>query len=165
MSPGAAVASSIHTWLEGPSRCISVKHSLLVMYSSVPGTNLCEKSRSPPLRALMYKEVFMVAGNCAFCRDKEAENPPFWYSFEYGPIHFAVVSSEHSLRRHSEQWTWLVNHLAAVDRCRTPWLVLGIHRPLYAIYPHHNNRRVRCVSSTELSIATCLLHSRRFLAS
>lgn len=35
-----------------------------------------------------------------------------------------------------------MRHLAAVDRCRTPWLLFGIHRPMYVVKPHHANRRV-----------------------
>ena len=30
-------------------------------------------------------------------------NAPFWYSFEYGAAHFAVISTEHDIRRHSDQ--------------------------------------------------------------
>ena len=44
---------------------------------------------------------------------------------------------------------WLVADLAAVDRCRTPWVVLSMHRPMYVVYPHKSNRVVgdhlRCV--------------------
>ena len=53
-----------------------------------------------------------------------------------------MVSSEHSLHHSSEQWRWLVAHLAAVDRCKTPWLIVGIHRPMYVIKPHHINRKI-----------------------
>lgn len=53
-----------------------------------------------------------------------------------------MVSSEHSLQHGSEQWRWLVGHLAGVDRCKTPWLLVAIHRPLYVVKPHHVNRKV-----------------------
>ena len=29
-----------------------------------------------------------------------------------------------------------------VDRSVSPWLIVGIHRPLYVPYPHHSNRKV-----------------------
>lgn len=71
------------------------------------------------------------------------ENAPFWYSYDHGSAHFVVVSSEHSLKHGSDQWQWLQAHLPTVDRCKTPWLILAIHRPLYVIHPHHANRKVR----------------------
>jgi hypothetical protein len=61
---------------------------------------------------------------------------PFWYSFEHGPIHFVVVSTEHSLEPGSRQRAWLEAHLRreggaeAIDRCRTPWVALAAHRPM-----------------------------------
>lgn len=37
---------------------------------------------------------------------------------------------------------WLEATLNAVNRCKTPWLVVMIHRPLYVAYPHKSNRVV-----------------------
>ncbi len=37
---------------------------------------------------------------------------------------------------------WLARDLANVDRCVTPWLVVGMHRPFYVVYPHKDNRVV-----------------------
>jgi acid phosphatase type 7 len=76
------------------------------------------------------------------CSHVNSDNPPFWYAFEYGSVHIAIVSSEHSLEHGSKQWLWLTRQLASVDRCKTPWLLLAIHRPLYVVKPHHANRRV-----------------------
>ncbi|KAI8467130.1 MAG: Metallo-dependent phosphatase-like protein [Monoraphidium minutum] len=71
-----------------------------------------------------------------------ADNPPFWYAFDYGSVHFVAVSTEHDLEPGSRQYEWLAAELAAVDRCRTPWLVLLMHRPIYVVYPHKSNRQV-----------------------
>lgn len=71
-----------------------------------------------------------------------SHNPPFWYSFEYGSVHFTVISTEHDLQPGSTQHEWLVHDLASADRCRTPWLVVGLHRPMYVVYPHKDNRVV-----------------------
>ena len=30
-------------------------------------------------------------------------NPPFWYSYNYGSVHFTSLSSEHDLTKHSQQ--------------------------------------------------------------
>ncbi len=29
-----------------------------------------------------------------------------------------------------------------MDRCSTPWLVVGMHRPMYVVFPHKSNRDV-----------------------
>ncbi|PNH06496.1 putative inactive purple acid phosphatase 9 [Tetrabaena socialis] len=55
---------------------------------------------------------------------------PFWYSFEYGSVHFTVISTEHDLTAGSKQRRWLEADLEGVDRCRTPWLVVALHRPM-----------------------------------
>jgi hypothetical protein len=46
-------------------------------------------------------------------------------------VHFTAVSTEHDLEPGSPQRAWLERELASVDRCRTPWLVLLLHRPMY----------------------------------
>lgn len=54
-----------------------------------------------------------------------------WYSFEHGPVHFTVMSTEHFFGPGTRQHLWLEADLAAVNRSRTPWLVLVGHRPVY----------------------------------
>ena len=54
-----------------------------------------------------------------------------WWSLNYGPIHFSMLSSEHDFSLNSEQYTWLANDLASVDRSQTPFLILTGHRPMY----------------------------------
>lgn len=70
------------------------------------------------------------------------DNAPFWYSFDYGVVHFTILSSEHDLSPSSAQHQWLQADLASVDRCVTPWLVVASHRPMYVVYPHKSNRDV-----------------------
>ena len=57
----------------------------------------------------------------------------FWYSYDYANIHFVSISSEHSLDADSEQYVWLQNDLkkAQTNRNVVPWIVVGIHKPLY----------------------------------
>ena len=62
-------------------------------------------------------------------------NHIFWYSFEEGPVHVIVLSSEHDWTVGSRQYTWLAADLATVDRAVTPWVVLATHRMMYA-WPH-----------------------------
>jgi len=73
---------------------------------------------------------------------RPSDNPPFWYGFDYGSAHFAVISTEHDLSHGSRQYQWLEEELASVDRCVTPWLILLLHRPMYVVYPHKSNRDV-----------------------
>lgn len=53
------------------------------------------------------------------------------YAFEYGPIAFLQYSTEHAFEPGSPQRAWFEAALQAVDRSRTPWLVVGGHRPMY----------------------------------
>jgi len=68
--------------------------------------------------------------------------PPFWYEYSYGRAHFIVLSSEHRMDEDSEQYIWLEAALERVDRCVTPWLIVGFHRPMYVSHPHGGNHRV-----------------------
>ena len=58
-------------------------------------------------------------------------NSIFWYSFNYNMVHFVVLSSEHNFSANAAGGLWLENDLKKVDRERTPWLIVNIHRPLY----------------------------------
>ena len=51
------------------------------------------------------------------------------YSFEAGPVHFAMVNTELALGS-GAQLGWLDADLGAVDRGRTPWVVVMGHRPM-----------------------------------
>eukprot|EP00873_Tetraselmis_striata_P033089 jgi/Tetstr1/453353/TSEL_040344.t1 len=62
----------------------------------------------------------------------------FWYSFDYGAVHVAVISSEHDKGHDVEAMSaWLEKDLLAADepeaRSVRPWVVLVVHRPM------HNN--------------------------
>jgi len=67
------------------------------------------------------------------------DNAPFYYSFDYASVHFTMISTEHDISPGSQQYKWLARDLAAVDRCVTSWLVVGLHRPMYVVYPHKDN--------------------------
>ncbi|KAG6371038.1 Metallo-dependent phosphatase-like protein [Boletus reticuloceps] len=77
----------------------------------------------------------------------------FWYSFNYGLAHFIVLNTETDLPvglvspdgvggvdagadngpfgYPNEQYDWFEKDLASVDRDKTPWTVVGLHRPWY----------------------------------
>lgn len=54
-----------------------------------------------------------------------------WYSFEQGPLHVVMVHTELSSRTASRQHTFVAADLAAVDRSRTPWVIVMGHRQMY----------------------------------
>lgn len=76
---------------------------------------------------------------------KALAKPPFWYSFEYGMVHFTMINSETDYPNSidgpgtllnsgpfgvpQQQLAWLQADLASVDRSKTPWLVVTSHRP------------------------------------
>ncbi|CAF2765085.1 unnamed protein product [Rotaria sp. Silwood2] len=63
-------------------------------------------------------------------------NGLFWYSFDVGPMHIVIYSSEHDFRRSSPQYAWFEQELRSVNRSRTPWLIVGSHRPMYTSRDH-----------------------------
>ncbi|KAI0390297.1 Metallo-dependent phosphatase [Xylariaceae sp. FL0594] len=77
-------------------------------------------------------------------------NPPFWYSFEYGMMHFVMLDTETDFAKApdgpggsaglnggpfgktaTQQLDFLAADLASVDRDVTPWVIVGGHRPWY----------------------------------
>ncbi|ANB14062.1 hypothetical protein AWJ20_5018 [Sugiyamaella lignohabitans] len=75
-----------------------------------------------------------------------------WYSFDYGSVHFVQISTETDFAdgiiapdelggiqgadsgpfgAKNEQVNWLTNDLQNVDRSKTPWVIVGGHRPWY----------------------------------
>jgi len=54
-----------------------------------------------------------------------------WWSYEVGLFHLVGMSTEHNFTRGSPQWLWLQRDLAAVNRSRTPWVLLNGHRAMY----------------------------------
>ncbi|KAL4064768.1 Metallo-dependent phosphatase-like protein [Scleroderma yunnanense] len=84
--------------------------------------------------------------------DESGGNGNFWYSFDYGLAHFITLDSETDLPvglqapdepggsddedsgpfgYPNEQYEWLEKDLASVDRNKTPWVIVGLHRPWY----------------------------------
>ena len=55
----------------------------------------------------------------------------FRYSFDYGSVHFIMMSTEHNFTVGSRQYAWLENDLRNVNRTMTPWVILSGHRAMY----------------------------------
>ncbi|KAK9826440.1 hypothetical protein WJX81_005915 [Elliptochloris bilobata] len=56
---------------------------------------------------------------------------PFFYSIETGPVHSIFLSNYHDYTNGSDQARWLARDLGAVDRARTPWVLVSFHNPWY----------------------------------
>jgi predicted phosphodiesterase len=62
-----------------------------------------------------------------------------WFSFDYGNVHYVMVSTETDFPNAPEgptlfgatQLAWLEKDLMSVDKSVTPWIVAGGHRPIY----------------------------------
>jgi hypothetical protein len=52
------------------------------------------------------------------------------YSADYGMFRFCVADSEHDWREGKEQYKFIENCLATVDRKKQPWLIFIAHRVL-----------------------------------
>lgn len=74
----------------------------------------------------------------------------FWYSFDTGGIHVIQMSTEHDWRKGSEQYEWLKQDLASVNRTITPWVILTAHRMMVHLY---QNQKINNYSSTLLNLA------------
>ncbi|KAH7415902.1 hypothetical protein KP509_14G065200 [Ceratopteris richardii] len=84
-----------------------------------------------------YYETTDSGGECGVAYEKYFQMPTRekdkpWYSFEAGPVHFTVMSTEHDWKFGSEQYKWIESDLASADRKRTPWLIFTGHRPQYS---------------------------------
>jgi hypothetical protein len=64
-----------------------------------------------------------------------------WYSFNYGNIHFVMMSTEHNFTVGSLQYEWIVADLSAVDRVITPWVIFTGHRPMYIDSSYNGTQR------------------------
>jgi hypothetical protein len=60
-------------------------------------------------------------------------NGNFWFSYDYGNVHWIGISSEHSLDAGSEQLTFFEADLMAANanRANVPWIMVVLHKPLY----------------------------------
>lgn len=61
-------------------------------------------------------------------------NGNFWFSYDYGNVHQVSVSTEHCFEAGCEQMVWLEKDLqaAVANRATVPWIVINMHRPMYA---------------------------------
>ncbi|CAM6087264.1 unnamed protein product [Calypogeia fissa] len=54
----------------------------------------------------------------------------YWYSADYGKFHFCVANSKFDWRKDVEQYKFLEECLASVDRQAQPWLIFPAHQAI-----------------------------------
>eukprot|EP00698_Gefionella_okellyi_P020824 TRINITY_DN6617_c0_g1_i1.p1 TRINITY_DN6617_c0_g1~~TRINITY_DN6617_c0_g1_i1.p1 ORF type:complete len:564 (+),score=100.33 TRINITY_DN6617_c0_g1_i1:99-1694(+) len=82
-----------------------------------------------------YYEGTDSGGECGvpyerrFRMPRPSDDQP-WYSFDFGSVHFILMSTEHNFEQ-GAQYDFIEQDLASVNRTRTPWVVFSGHRPMY----------------------------------
>jgi len=79
-----------------------------------------------------------------------ADDTSFNYSFDYGPIHIAVVDDQSDISPGSNQYVWVENDLASSDAC---WKFVLIHETAYSAGGHPNNSTNQTLTSDLLEPA------------
>jgi hypothetical protein len=87
---------------------------------------------------ISYKSRFSVPS------EESGSNNNLYYSFTAGGIYFIMLGGYVDYNRAGEQYNWLLQDLANVDRTLTPWLVAAWHPPWYNSYSSHY-REVECM--------------------
>jgi hypothetical protein len=73
-------------------------------------------------------------GECGVAVGRRFHTPGHrsYYSFEAGPVHFLIIDSEILTDQASPQGQFISKDLQSVDKTVTPWVVVGLHRMVYA---------------------------------
>ncbi|KAL7543835.1 hypothetical protein ACHAXR_013183 [Thalassiosira sp. AJA248-18] len=87
--------------------------------------------------------VLSAGGECGVPVSKRFAAPDngngvFWYSYDQALVHTVMLSSEHNITTESQQYIWLEKDLLSVNRTITPWVVVGMHRPVYNSEMQHD---------------------------
>ena len=64
----------------------------------------------------------------------------YYWSFDYGPVHFTVIDNYASFTSGSAQYNWLVNDLSSTTK---PWKVILEHDPGWGAGTHANNTNIQ----------------------
>ncbi|KAJ4818859.1 Purple acid phosphatase [Rhynchospora pubera] len=84
-----------------------------------------------------HKKFEAYKSRFAFPSVESSSNSEFYYSFNAGGIHFIMLGAYTNFKRSGEQYKWLEEDLALVDRNLTPWLIATWHAPWYSTYRSH----------------------------
>ncbi|XP_062183062.1 purple acid phosphatase 22-like [Phragmites australis] len=98
------------------------------------GNHERETLREPKLRRFVaYNSRWRMP------HEESGSRSNLYYSFDAaaGAVHVVMLGSYTEFEEGSEQHAWLERDLAAVDRRRTPWLVVLMHVPWYSTNRSH----------------------------
>lgn len=90
------------------------------------------------------KTFVSYSSRFAFPSEESGSYSTFYYSFNVGGIHFIMLGAYSFYNQSGEQYKWLEQDLAKVDRSVTPWLIATWHAPWYSTYKAHY-REVECM--------------------
>jgi len=91
-----------------------------------------------------FKKLFLMPS-----RHSGSTGDNFYYSFDYSYIHFISLSSESDYSQSSVQYAWLQSDLARVNRVKTPFIVVGWHRPWYSSSTAHQGEGTKMMQAME----------------
>jgi hypothetical protein len=80
-----------------------------------------------------------------------------WWSYDVGLIHFVGMSTEHNYTQGSDQWAWLDQDLANVNRSATPWIVFGGHRSMYINSAYGPNVDGKYRASSDIAVSNLMI--------
>ena len=75
----------------------------------------------------IYKNYYSVFG-------KGAGSADFYYSFNYGNVHFIVLDTNQKYEVGSSQYNWLLNDLNSPQAVNAKWIIVLMHHPAYSSY-------------------------------
>ncbi|GAB4825306.1 Purple acid phosphatase 15 [Ancistrocladus abbreviatus] len=105
------------------------------LMSEIP-TMVIEGNHEPEEQA--EDRIFVAySARFAFPSEESKSFSTFYYSFNAGRIHFLMLGPYTVYNKSSDQYKWLEQDLAKVDRKVTPWLVAAWHPPWYSTYVVH----------------------------
>ncbi|KAJ9542653.1 hypothetical protein OSB04_029159 [Centaurea solstitialis] len=63
--------------------------------------------------------------------EESGSDSNLYYSFDMVETHIIMLGSYADFKTGSDQYKWLANDLAKIDRSRTPWVLVLLHAPWY----------------------------------
>nr|DAD34996.1 TPA_asm: hypothetical protein HUJ06_005636 [Nelumbo nucifera] len=79
-----------------------------------------------------YSLRFNMPGDSSFSTGTQAPaTRNLYYSFDAGVVHFTYMSTETNFLPGSDQYNFIKSDLEAVDRKKTPFVIVQGHRPMY----------------------------------
>jgi len=63
--------------------------------------------------------------------ESNSDGGNLWFSFDYSYAHFIMISSEDPYLRNSAQYNWIKSDVKKINRKKTPWFIVVMHRPWY----------------------------------